>query len=44
MFCQEGYSSILAVASLVDVGVPDVHELAGGFAAWEAAGLPTEPA
>lgn len=40
VFCQEGYASILAVASLVDIGVSDVHELAGGFAAWTAAGLP----
>ena len=40
VFCQEGYASSLAVASLADVGVPDVHDLAGGFAAWEAAGLP----
>lgn len=41
VFCQEGYSSSLAVASLVDIGVPDVHDLAGGFTAWAAAGLPT---
>jgi rhodanese-related sulfurtransferase len=40
VFCQEGYASSLAVASLVDLGVPDVHDLAGGFAAWAAAGLP----
>ncbi len=40
VFCQEGYSSTLAVASLVDIGVGDVHELAGGFDAWAAAGLP----
>ena len=44
VFCQEGYSSSLAVASLVDIGVEDVHDLAGGFAAWAAAGLPTTPA
>jgi rhodanese-related sulfurtransferase len=40
VLCQEGYSSILAVGTLVDLGVPDVHELAGGFDAWVAAGLP----
>lgn len=40
VYCQEGDASILAVASLVDIGVSDVHELAGGFAAWTAAGLP----
>lgn len=42
VFCQEGYSSTLAVGSLADLGVPDVHDLAGGFAAWAAAGLPVE--
>lgn len=40
VFCQEGYASSLAVASLQDIGVPDVHDLAGGFDAWAAAGLP----
>jgi rhodanese-related sulfurtransferase len=43
VFCQEGYSSSLAVASLAALGVPDVHDLGGGFAAWVAAGLPVEP-
>lgn len=38
VFCQEGYASSLAVASLTALGVPDVHDLAGGFAAWQAAG------
>ena len=42
VFCQEGYSSSLAVASLVDLGLADVHDLTGGFAAWSAAGFPTE--
>jgi rhodanese-related sulfurtransferase len=42
VFCQEGYSSSLAVASLVDLGLTDVHDLTGGFAAWTTAGLPTE--
>ena len=42
VFCQEGYSSSLAVASLVDLGLADVHDLSGGFAAWSAAGFPTE--
>jgi rhodanese-related sulfurtransferase len=40
VFCQQGYASSLAVATLVDLGVPDVHDLAGGFAAWAAIGLP----
>lgn len=43
VFCQEGYSSSLAVASLASLGVPDVHDLSGGFAAWITAGLPVEP-
>ena len=41
VFCQEGYASSLAVASLVDLGLTDVHDLAGGYAAWVSAGLPT---
>ena len=41
VFCQEGYSSSLAVASLVDLGVTDVHDLTGGFAAWSESGFPT---
>jgi rhodanese-related sulfurtransferase len=40
VFCQEGYASSLAVATLADLGVADVHDLAGGFAAWAALGLP----
>jgi rhodanese-related sulfurtransferase len=40
VFCQQGYSSSLAVATLVELGVPDVHDLGGGFEAWSAAGLP----
>jgi rhodanese-related sulfurtransferase len=44
VFCQQGYSSGLAVAGLVDLGVPDVHELAGGFDAWVAAGFPVDGA
>ncbi len=40
--CQEGYSSTLAVGTLQDLGVPDVHDLAGGFQAWAAAGMPVE--
>jgi rhodanese-related sulfurtransferase len=43
VFCQEGYSSSLAVASLAGLGLTNVHDLAGGFAAWAAAGLPTVP-
>ena len=42
VFCQEGYASSLAVGTLSDLGMPNVHDLAGGFAAWVAAGLPVE--
>ena len=43
LFCQEGYSSSLAAASLLDVGLSTVTDLDGGFAAWAEAGLPTVP-
>ncbi|HMK10450.1 MAG TPA: rhodanese-like domain-containing protein [Acidimicrobiales bacterium] len=42
VFCQQGYSSILAVAELTGLGVPQVVNLEGGFEAWAAAGLPVE--
>jgi rhodanese-related sulfurtransferase len=38
--CQEGYTSSLAAASLQDLGLARATDLAGGFAAWRAAGLP----
>ena len=41
-FCQQGYSSVLAVAELQSLGVPEVYDLSGGFEAWSAAGLPVE--
>ncbi len=40
VFCQEGYTSSLAAASLQDLGLHRATDLAGGFAAWQAAGLP----
>ncbi|WP_067505772.1 rhodanese-like domain-containing protein [Actinoplanes sp. TFC3] len=39
--CQEGYTSSLAAAALQDLGLHRATDLAGGFAAWQAAGLPT---
>jgi rhodanese-related sulfurtransferase len=39
--CQEGYTSSLAAASLQDLGLARATDLDGGFAAWQAAGLPT---
>lgn len=41
--CQEGYTSSLAAAALIDLGLHRSADLAGGFVAWQAAGLPTEP-
>ena len=38
--CNEGYSSSLAAATLQDLGVVRATDLAGGFRAWKAAGLP----
>jgi len=38
--CQEGYTSSLAAASLQQLGLHRATDLAGGFAAWRAAGLP----
>lgn len=39
--CQEGYTSSLAAASLQDLGLHRATDLAGGYAAWRIAGLPT---
>ncbi|HJU36527.1 MAG TPA: rhodanese-like domain-containing protein [Gaiellaceae bacterium] len=41
LVCQEGYSSSLAAASLVELGV-DAGDLIGGYDGWVAAGMPTE--
>lgn len=40
--CQEGYSSSLAAASLVSLGL-DATDLVGGVHAWIADGLPVVP-
>jgi rhodanese-related sulfurtransferase len=32
--CDEGYASSLAAASLLDLGLTDVTDLAGGYQAW----------
>ena len=39
--CQEGYTSSLAAAALQDIGLARATDLAGGFIAWQTAGLPT---
>jgi rhodanese-related sulfurtransferase len=40
VMCVEGYMSSLAAASLQDLGVAGATDLAGGFRAWQRAGLP----
>jgi rhodanese-related sulfurtransferase len=42
--CSEGYTSSLAAASLQELGMRRATDLAGGFRAWAAAGLPTRQA
>ncbi|HEX3956797.1 MAG TPA: rhodanese-like domain-containing protein [Trebonia sp.] len=44
VFCQEGYTSSLAAAALLDLGLSRSTDLVGGYRAWVAAGLPTAPA
>jgi len=41
VICAEGYTSSLAAAALQDLGVHRATDVAGGFQAWEKAGLPT---
>jgi len=43
IFCQDGYTSSLAAAALLDLGLYRATDLAGGFSAWTAAGLPSAP-
>jgi rhodanese-related sulfurtransferase len=40
VICDEGYSSSLAAASLQALGLQRATDVAGGFQAWRAAGLP----
>jgi rhodanese-related sulfurtransferase len=44
LVCDEGYQSSLAAATLQDLGFARATDLAGGFQAWRAAGLPVAPA
>ena len=44
VLCAQGYSSSLAAASLLDLGLVNATDVIGGFEAWEAAKLPvTKP-
>lgn len=40
VFCSDGYTSSLAAASLLDLGLENATDIEGGFHAWKAAGLP----
>ena len=42
LVCDEGYQSSVAAATLQDLGFTRATDLAGGFQAWLAAGLPVE--
>jgi rhodanese-related sulfurtransferase len=44
VMCDEGYQSSLAAATLQQIGFAAATDLAGGFRAWRAAGLPVAPA
>ncbi len=44
VMCDEGYQSSLAAATLQQLGFAEATDLAGGFQAWRAAGLPVVPA
>jgi rhodanese-related sulfurtransferase len=43
VMCAHGYSSSLAAATLVELGI-DAADVVGGFEAWREAGLPLQPA
>jgi rhodanese-related sulfurtransferase len=42
LYCGGGYRSALAADNLQKMGYTNVHSLAGGWRAWNQAGLPTE--
>ena len=42
VMCDAGYQSSLAAATLQEIGFSNATDLAGGFQAWRAAGLPVE--
>jgi len=41
VICQEGYTSSLAAAALLDLGLARATDVDGGYRAWQEAGLPT---
>ncbi len=42
LFCAAGWRSALATKTLMDMGLPRVAHIEGGFTAWKAAGAPVE--
>ncbi len=42
LYCQSGWRSTLATATLQDMGLTRVCHIEGGFSAWKNAGLPIE--
>lgn len=42
LICDEGFSTVLAAATLVELGV-DAGDVRGGFEAWQEAALPVLP-
>jgi rhodanese-related sulfurtransferase len=40
LFCAAGWRSALAARTLMEMGVPRVSHIEGGFSAWKAAGAP----
>jgi rhodanese-related sulfurtransferase len=40
VLCDHGFSSVLAAATLVDLGFAGAADVLGGFAGWREAGLP----
>ncbi len=42
LYCGGGYRSVLAADALQKMGYVNVYSLAGGWRAWQAAGLPVE--
>jgi rhodanese-related sulfurtransferase len=44
VLCDHGFSSILAAATLIELGFTRAADVVGGFEAWRDAGLPVAPA
>ena len=44
LICAQGFQSSLAAANLQEMGLVNATDVIGGFEAWAAAGLPTQPA